>query len=895
MKVSFTIYYPTHWGQTLHVTGSIPGLGSWDKAKAVHLHYTSNDLWVVCVDVPDDTESVEYGYFLKSNGQIFPEPWERKRRVEFNNLVSNYCLYDTWQEKPEHLAFYSSAFTQVLFQREMEKPVKEALHNKTSIRLKVFAPNIGREQQLALTGNQSAWGEWNPEKAMKMKSLHYPEWEVEFDSSQLSYPVEYKFIVYSNNSDSVRWETGCNRTLNLPLLQPGEAAIVSGLTFREESCEWRGAGLVIPVFSLRSEESFGIGDFSDLKKMVDWVKFTGQRMIQTLPVNDTTMSHTWMDSYPYNAISIYALHPLYLNLSQMGALQNKAMAHTFRLKQEELNALSQIDYEKVDRYKWKFFRALFLQEGAKTFSKKAYKDFFREHQSWLIPYAAYSFLRDRHQTSDFRQWGKYAEYKEEEILKLCDPKQDHYEKISIYFYLQYHLHLQLKEAKNYAQTNGVILKGDIPVGISETSVEVWTEPHYFNKEVRAGAPPDDFSVSGQNWGFPTYNWQTMEDDDYAWWKRRFRHMAHYFDAYRIDHILGFFRIWEIPASSIQGLYAVFNPAIALDREEIKQAGFLFDEQKYTTAQVSGNYLSDLFGVYTQEVSETYLVRLSEKTFTLRPEVNTQQKIEAHLSGKEDFKNTTIKNALFRLANEVLFIPDRTQEGKFHPRIAANNTYLYKELSASDKQAFDYLYWDYFYHRQNNLWKEQGYKRLIPLISCTDMLVCGEDLGMIPACVPSVMKQLQILSLEIERMPKGMDAEFERLDKIPYHSVCTTSTHDMSTLRGWWEEDKEKTRRYFRQVLKGEGEAPETCTPEICRQIIENHLASPAMLTVIPLQDWMSIDEEIRLPEAKEERINIPSNPRHYWRYRMHLTIEELLDRQDWNQLIRKMIKESRRD
>ena len=895
MKISFNIHFPTVWGQTLHIIGSIPELGDWNIQQALSLQYVTDSVWSGNIEVPNDCKLIEYSYCLKSNGKVIFEPWDRKHQAYFNvSGCSQYLLHDVWQEKPNQIAFYSTAFTEVLF-KPQHHTISKKHQGKRNIRIKVFAPNIEKHRNLALCGNQPVLGNWDSGKALKMTSENFPEWEVDFDASNLSYPIEYKFIIYSNNDSSIEWETGDNRVLRLPFLKEGETSIISGLTFRRESPAWKGAGMAIPVFSLRSKDSFGIGDFHDLKKMVDWVKLTGQKIIQILPVNDTTMSHTWMDSYPYNAISIYALHPLYLNLRKMGTLNDTALELRFKEKQDALNALEKVDYEQVEQYKWEFFKALFDQEGMDVLSSDGFKYFFDENNSWLVPYAAYSYLREKFKTSDFNYWEDYARYDEHKILSLCKPQSKWYQEIAIYYYLQYQLHVQLKEAKDYADSQAIILKGDIPIGISSTSIEAWTEPQFFNMNAQAGAPPDDFSVTGQNWGFPTYKWEEMEKDGYAWWKRRFQHISRYFSAYRIDHILGFFRIWEVPKHSVEALYACFNPALPLTLEEIQDTGLQFEEEKFVRPQVNGCFLSELFGTYAQEASDIYMVRLSECYFALREEFDTQQKIKAHFAGKDDFKNEAIRKALFVLANEVLFIPDKERADCYHPTISAHKTFAYRELSQSDRYAFDYLHWHYFYHKQNDFWKEQAYKKLIPLTSCTKMMVCGEDLGMIPACVPEVMNELQIFSLEIERMPKQENLEFEELNKIPYRAICTTSTHDMSTIRGWWEEDYEKTQRYFNQILKREGEAPQSCSPDICQQIIENHLNSPAMWVVVPLQDWLGMDKKTQRENASDERINIPANPRHYWGYRMHMNIEDLLREKKLNQLIKDIIEETGRD
>ncbi len=186
------------------------------------------------------------------------------------------------------------------------------------------------------------------------------------------------------------------------------------------------------------------------------------------------------------------------------------------------------------------------------------------------------------------------------------------------------------------------------------------------------------------------------------------------------------------------------------------------------------------------------------------------------------------------------------------------------------------------------------KKLPVLIASTSMLVCGEDLGMIPECVPSVMNELQILSLEIERMPKVYGVLFEPLESIPYMSVCTTSTHDMAPVRVWWKENKDIRFHYYHNVLGREGNPPDECTSDICRQIIENHLKSPAMLTIIPFQDWLSIDDNIKRANENEERINVPSIPDYYWKYRMHITLEELINADNLNENIRDLNRSSGR-
>ena len=889
MKLIFSINFHTIWGQTLYVTGSIPELGNWKIHEAKAMKHCGEGNWKLEFDLPCTITEFEYRYFLKTNDKVIFEEWNTNHSLKINDPSKSYILLDCWQNRPQNLAYYSSAFTKSLLAHPCNKS-KRAVKSDKKVLLKALVPYIRKNQIPAILGNQEELGNWDISKALILNCDKFPQWSIELDAKKLRNPVEYKFLIINDSDKSVvRWESGENRILELPPLENNQICAVSGLCFRESVPDYKCAGLVIPVFSLKSSQSFGIGDFSDLKEMLNWAKKTSQKIIQVLPVNDTTMTHTWIDSYPYKAISIYALHPLYLSLQQMGILKDKQKAGFYAKKQIELNASKTVDYESVDQIKWAFFRDIFEQDGKKLLASEAFAEFFEKNKDWLVPYAAYSYLRDKYKTPDFTKWNQYAQYNKPEIDKLTSGTTKHYNEIAIYYFLQYHLDKQLKEARDYAYLNGIVLKGDIPIGVSKMSIEAWTEPQYFNTNSHAGAPPDDFSANGQNWGFPTYNWDEMEKDDYSWWKKRFRKMSDYFDTYRIDHILGFFRIWEIPEKYVQGICGTFNPALPLSVSEIENAGFQFIKERYTTPHINETFLPDLFGTHLAEVCDVFLQRSSSQHFAPKEKFDTQAKIQDHFKGKTDDKSLQIMEGLYTILNELLFIPDQKEQEKYHPRISGMNSYMYRELNNSDKRAFDHLHWDFFYQRHNSFWKEQGYKRLTPLISCTDMMVCGEDLGMIPQSIPEVMHKLQIFSLEIERMPKETNVEFVHLDKLPYYSVCTTSTHDMHTLRGWWHEEREKTQRYYNQILHRSGEAPQDCPPEICEQILKNHLWSPSMLVIIPFQDWLSINEDLRNQDIDAERINIPSNPCHYWRYRMHLNIEDLIANKKLNHKIQTLI------
>ena len=807
--------------------------------------------------------------------------------------------------KPEDKTFYTSAFTKNIFARSAKSRPVRSCDAQNNFVIQTLAPETKPDQIVALTGNQPFLGSWNPQKALRLSDDNHPLWEIRLNVAEISFPLEYKFVVLDSDTNQLcYWEEGENRILHHPPQPDHEHfSIPNPPPLRTPELSWKACGTVVPIFSLRSEHSWGIGDLGDLKQLIEWAIITKQHVIQVLPMNDTTLTHTWKDSYPYSAISIYALHPLYINIPMMGELKDKKKKVFYQKIQQQLNENESVDYPSVEKYKTAYYHDYFEQEKDNILTDKDFQQFISQNKEWLTLYAAFSYLRDWHQTADFTKWGEDAIYNPVKMENLYHADSEVHHAFSYLFFIQFMLHTQFEAISRYARKNHVILKGDLPIGVNRESVETWTEPDYFNRQAQAGAPPDNFSEKGQNWSFPTYNWEVMQQDNYRWWKKRLQHLQQYFDCIRIDHILGFFRIWEIPIDYTEGLCGYFNPALPLTKTEIEQYGMTFDE-RWLTPRIHIKYIPSLVGAFpslrggttkqSNEVINKYLHHDDSEHLVLNANCSTQRKIEQLFNGRNDDNSQIIRDGLMSITNEVLFIQDNPERHLYHPRISAFQSYVYLELSEQNRCAFDRLYHDFFFKRHNDFWKKTAISRLQPLLKSTEMLICGEDLGMIPATVQEVMQSLQIFSLELERMPKSMDTEFTDLTNLPYHSVCTTSTHDMNPIRAWWTENREKTQRYYNYPLCQDGKAPEKCPPVIAKQIIYNHLRASSMLTMIPLQDWFAMDEHLRRPDAEAERINDPANPNHYWRYRMHITIETLLQSSSFNENIRSMITESGR-
>lgn len=890
MTVQFNIEYKAMFGEQIVVN-----IQTEEGELKLPLETTDGERWACdwCVESPE--KSYTYYYSVEREGRAVKTEWLMiKHQLEVNaKKAAVYTLYDHWKAMPEDAFLYSSAFTDCI-NHQVPQVMKPETGSKI-VRLIVRAPQLRDGERLGVLGADKALGAWDVQKILPMTQHTYNEWVADIDATHLEGShLEFKFVAFRNAKNELLWENSMNRTVDLPEMKAGELVSYELDHAFFALYNRKLAGTQVPVFSLRTRKSAGIGDFGDLKTMIDFVASTGQKVLQLLPINDTTITHTWTDSYPYSCISVFAIHPQYADLHALPELKNaKARAEAEKTR-AELNALDKIDYEKVNDFKINYLRQIFNQEGGKMMKTAEYKAFFQDTELWLVPYAQYSYLRDKNGTADFNQWPDHQVWDEAERKALADPKTAAYKNVAFFYFVQFVLDRQMQEAHEHAKTKGVILKGDIPIGVNRNGCDVWTEPKYFNLNGQAGAPPDDFSANGQNWGFPTYNWFEMLKDGCQWWNRRFKNMARYFDAYRIDHVLGFFRIWEIPVHSVRGLLGQFAPALAMSREEIESYGLHFQEDRFTRPFITDWVLDRVFHERAGEVKEKYLDRLDDERYQMKPEVDTQRKVEALFADATDEKELWLRDGLYALISDVLFVRDHTNPGVFHPRISAQLDFIYESLYDNDKAAFNRLYNDYFYRRNNQFWYQEAMKKLPKLVQATRMLVCAEDLGMVPDCVPWVMDELKILSLELQSMPKDPSVKFGHLSRNPYRSVCTISSHDMPTLRMWWDENVQRTQEYYNTMLYRQGPAPHPLPGWLASDIISRHLTSPSMLCILSIQDWLATDEALRLPDADAERINIPANPKHYWRYRMHLNIEDLAADKRFVQSITEMISQSGR-
>lgn len=890
MILNFHIHYKTAFGEKVKLLIKNP-----ESEFTLNCQTYDGENWTASLELEKE-QNLEYKYALENTDGTFEE-WGSWRYTGALKGAGQAFMQDIWRShsNPGN-AYFSTAFKDVIFRRHPSPSTPVAFQagaNRVTFRLHATA--LEKHQKFCILGNCDALGNWvNP---IMMQDTGFPLWETSVDISEADVQIRYKYAIYDEKEEKiVAWEKEDDRIcyFNLPD-HKGYQLIRTDENFRFPNAPWRGTGVVIPVFSLRSEQGLGIGEFTDLHLLTDWAESCGIKLVQVLPVNDTIAARTWTDSYPYAAISVFALNPLYVNLQSIALLKDKQASKKLHNSIAKLNGADEIDFDSVIRLKFEFFKALYQQEKDQFWKNSEVRSFMTSNEEWLRPYAAFCYLRDLYDTANFALWKKHRVFSAKVLTEICNPSAEHFDEVALHYFIQYHAHRQLWTATQYARSKGIVLKGDLPIGIYRYSCDAWVAPELYNMDEQAGAPPDDFAVSGQNWGFPTYNWEEMAKDNFSWWKKRMSKLSEYFDALRIDHILGFFRIWQIPLEQIDGTLGMFNPRLPYNLQELENFGLRRMVDRCTQPFISDQMLSDSFGENKEWVKKEFLEETGNEVYRLKEHCNTQAKIKALFQNGNKYKDKLfLEHNLSNLVAEVLLLEEPGTEGKeFNPRITLFRTKSFEALDEFNKHAIMKLYNDYYFSRHDEFWKKQALWKLPALLKATNMLICGEDLGMIPNTVPGVMRDLNIISLEIQRMPKGSQT-FGDTGGYPYMSVCSPSCHDMSTIRGWWESDYQMAQRFFREVLRQEGSAPKDCSPQIVEMINSLHLNSPSMWAIFPIQDLVGMDETLRRKDAASEQINDPSNPKHCWNYRFHIPLESLNKEKNLALQIKKMIQNAGR-
>ncbi|MFR6434652.1 4-alpha-glucanotransferase [Porphyromonas sp.] len=599
----------------------------------------------------------------------------------------------------------------------------------------------------------------------------------------------------------------------------------------------RLAGVAIPLFSLRRQGDAGCGDFAALEAFAPVAERMGMRIIQLLPLEDTTLYGDSRDSYPYRPLASTVLNPIYIAVDQLPPLEDQQLQQELRAEAERLSAQKTFDYTQVWQLKRRWLWASFTEQADAspyfTDMINRYAHLTDNNPSshrmpiwhyWVWMRMALDLLPDLNREEwDF--WDAMERVKElEQENKPLVVRTGNF-----YAYCYMVAQRQMRRAVATLRQYGLSLMGDLTVGIDPHAADTIAYPGDFNKRLSCGAPPDYFSPDGQNWGIVT-----CRGNSEMLWQERFAYLERFYDYLRVDHVLGFFRMWSIPRDGRSGMLGYFIPSHRYSEERIAKLG------------------------------------LSE---TLRPE----------WIAPIDKPATT---------QEVLWVA--CIDGDYVPRYDVASAEPFAMLSSDLQERLRAVCEEYYYSANEELWRKRGLERLSFMQKLTSIHLCAEDLGMVPQCVYPVLEELGILKLYVERMPKSAGIEFEAAPYFSEDSVSTTSTHDCAPLRLWWAEDAARSRRYYDYFLTDYGVPYDTTlTPELAEIIVRRHLESSSRLCILPLQDWLALSpEHCATVDPHSEQINDPSNPHHVWSYRMPIGVEQLPD--DWIRQLRQMISETHR-
>ncbi len=884
MQLHFTVGYTSSPGQLIIVSFFNKKL---EFLLSCKLEYQNENTWSGAILLNTDamSKSIHYQISLKNENSQGEQNILYKGSVNLKKIKSNSVVISHRKSTAESMfdVRNSKPFKRV-FKANNYGVIKSRSRKKVTHVFSVTYPLLQENIFLCLTGSAQKLNLFNNENPIFFKKKKNSTSTLKFNFSKEIFPIEYKIAFYDIDKKCiVEYESGSNN-----ILQKQDDSNSLTIINSEPNCTnylWKGSGINIPVFSLRTKDTWGSGDFLSIKALVDYASSVGMKMIQLLPVNDTIATHTEKDSYPYSAISSFALNPLYLNIEQLINHSNFSISENELEEVKRLNNLSGCDFTAVVDLKLTVLKRIFQFTDVDFLMDKEWLVFYENSYEWLIPYAAFCVLRDKYKSVDKSKWEVYEFYNVKQILSFVDPTSDYFPDVLFWYFVQYHLHLQLKEASKYAHKNKIILKADLPIGIAKQSVDAWVNPELFHMHMQAGAPPDAFSTIGQNWQFPTYNIQKMREDGFTWFIKRMKSLENYFDALRIDHVLGLFRIWSIPQNQVDGSMGIFVPAIPFNKSNFNQ--LVFDEVRLCNPFITDDFLSNIFKDDVDGIKEIFFNGLN-----LKEQFDDQQKIAAYLKSNTTFLH--YQQQLFSIISNVILLNDSYHADAFHFRINMQQTHSFQQLEEEQKHILNILYNQYFFENQNEIWEQEGTATLSMLAQSSKMLLCAEDLGMVPPFTEKVLTDLDILSLQIQQMPKTGNEYFSDTRNAKYPCVVMPATHDMAPIRLWWEQNKATAQLFFNTILNEPGNAPYFCEPWVCKKIIQLHLQSPAMWSVFLLQDLISIDGNVRRAIPSEERINDPSNPNQVWNYRMHVTLEDLMQADEMNKQLKQMIKESGR-
>ena len=628
----------------------------------------------------------------------------------------------------------------------------------------------------------------------------------------------------------------------------------------------RLAGVVVTVGSLRGSGKSAVGEFADLPEFAELASKMGLGLIQLLPVNDTGY-----ESSPYGALSAFALNPIYIRI---GAIpESKGFEAEIQALNEKYNEMERFPYYKIAKAKINLLRDIF-EANKIAIQREVSVDVWIKKNTWVKSYAVFRRLKEANNEKSWKDWKAFKKVGANDIEALWnDPKQRNSN--LFWSWVQYHLDKQFTAAAEKIQSMGIILKGDLPILLNEDSCDVWANPEYFHENLSAGAPPDMYNSMGQNWGFPLYNWHAQQKDNFSWWRARLTAAQKYFKAYRIDHVLGFFRIWACRRRDNSALLGRFVPYTQIKKEDLYALGYDYSRinwfsvphiptgEVWQAVQQGGGSDDD-----ARRAFDLALDRIgNEELWWFKKSIHGEKDILAlklHDAARDYFCKAW--------TNRILFEYD---ENTYSPVWYYSKSRAWNSLNDAER---DYLeaFLDGKKAESEKKWEIQGKKLLSMLVESSTMLACAEDLGVSTECVPKILGNLKILSLKVFRWERKWDTEgqpFTPICDYPELAVCTTSVHDSSTLREWWETEADLNTL---AAFLGQPSLPKIYNPGTARLRLKTIAAAPSRFHIFPLIDFLHLTPKWYAQDAAAERINIPGTTSDFnWTWRLPAPISEI--------------------
>ena len=643
----------------------------------------------------------------------------------------------------------------------------------------------------------------------------------------------------------------------------------------------RQLGVVIPVGALRGKGSMGVGEFSDLADFIPLCKKMKLGLIQLLPVNDTGY-----ESSPYSSLTAFGLHPLYLRIEDLEEFKNAGPLAKVKMAEarETHQKAARFSHYQILKLKMDILHSVY--GASKTFiSQKAAPGgalaLWIEQNPWVKEYAVYRRLKEVNGEKSWRQWPEYQQVSPEDIEALWNSEKLREEHL-FWAWLQAALDSQFSKAAAAIREAGIILEGDLPILMNEDSCDVWAHPEIFTQELSAGAPPDMYSPEGQNWGFPIYNWEAQEKDNYAWWRKRLAAAGKYYQAYRIDHVLGFFRIWassRADYSSALGRYIPYTPITARD---LKKLGF--DKSRIRWAAYphipTGELWDALRNNWGDLFNEADIAAAANKIFSRALSRIGKEDLwlfKKKIKGEKDIDalglHPAIRGYLFQAWNNRIFL--EYEKGKFFPVWYYRNSRAWNTFSEEEKRNLEALI-ERRRVKSEKVWEARGKKLLSVLVESSPMLPCAEDLGAVPACVPKVLGKLKILGLRVVRWHRRWEEDgqpYVPFEEYPELSVCTAAVHDSSTVREWWE--REANQEQFAGFI-GVPSLPKMYNPGAAKTILSKAAAARSRFRVFQIQDLLHLSNKWYAQDPASERVNVPGTSNGFnWTYRLPAGFDEI--------------------